>query len=68
VFISWKRTEIKVMYSFASFFALHSWHYEGPRTQGQKLQKLLAEESGESDHLKGATGFVNTGLHLKAEM
>jgi hypothetical protein len=36
--------------------------------QGQKLQKLLAEESGESDRLKGAAGFVNTGLRLEAEM
>jgi len=41
---------------------------QGPRTQGQKLQKLLTEETDESTHLKGAAAFVNTGLRLKGEM
>jgi hypothetical protein len=41
----------------------------GPCTQGQKFQKLLAkEEKGTSKVGKGDTSFINTGLHLEADM
>ena len=40
---------------------------EGPHTQGQRLQKLMTEETDKSSSLKGVAAFVNTGLRLEAE-
>jgi hypothetical protein len=39
----------------------------GPRTQGQRLHKLMTEDTDEFSRLKGAAAFVNTGLRLEAE-
>jgi len=40
----------------------------GPRTQGQKLQKLLGEEDKGTIQLgKGDVSFINTGLWLEAD-
>jgi hypothetical protein len=36
--------------------------------RGQKLQELLTKETDEFTHLKGTAAFINTGLHLEAEM
>lgn len=42
----------------------------GPRTQGQKLQKMLGEEENLKDAIqpgKGNASFINTGLCLEAD-
>lgn len=42
----------------------------GPRTQGQKLQKMLGEEENLKDTIqpgKGNASFINTGLRLEAD-
>jgi hypothetical protein len=35
--------------------------------QGQKLQKLLTNDGGESSQIKSATALINTALCLEAE-
>jgi hypothetical protein len=40
---------------------------QGPRTQKQKLQELLADDSESSPHAKGSVALVNTALRIETD-